>query len=61
MISGFLDVSLAPETNYFYLCRAQDIQNKSRNNPESILENMLLGNFKSMDFKTGAEKSRRSV
>ena len=41
MISGFLDVSLSPKTNYFYLWRPQDISKKPRKY-QLIIENIIF-------------------
>ena len=38
MISGFLDVSTAPKTNYFYRWRPHETSNNSRITPKTIFE-----------------------
>ena len=38
MISGFLDVSLSPTTNYFYLLNPQRASNNSRNSLSKMSE-----------------------
>ena len=49
MISGLRDVSLAPNTNYFYLWRPQD----TRQNPrkfEPFSKNIMFESFKILDI-----------
>ena len=43
MNSGFSDVSMTPETKYFYLWRHQDTSIHQRNNPKSVSGKLILG------------------
>ena len=42
MISGFLDVSFLPKTNYFYLWRPRDTSNNFKKNSQIILEIIFI-------------------
>ena len=61
MISGLLNASLAPKTNYFYLCRYQYTSNNARNS-QRIFDRYYLWGFQNVGNptfgkieKTGAE------
>ena len=45
MISGFLDVSMSPKTNYVYLWRHQETSNNSRV-PDTLFEKKKFANLK---------------
>ena len=61
MVSGFLNVSLSPKTNYFYLWRPQDASNNSRkpNDPKthSFYKFQNVGNLTNLQFSKCSKDS----
>ena len=68
MISGFSDVSMTPQTNYFYLWIHQDTFKNARTHPESLLKAIVFIHIEKWKVRTlqvletiRTEQPRRSV